>query len=117
MEGPPSNAGGLLMQEELSKWIEIDEEHHAWPYKISISADYDLSIVRPDMKIYKHLRGTYAARYPTLGLTAYGDEKSEAKVNLVELFSYAMHSYKEKGFLEEHLEHMGVENYREKKET
>ena len=63
-------------------------------------------------EIYKHEdSGTFAARYESLRLTAYGDTEDEACTELKKLFNLDINYYRDKGLLEERLNRLGVKWY------
>ncbi len=59
--------------------------------------------------------GEYAARFRSLGLTAYGDTRDEALTALKDFFAFFVRKRRENGTLEWFLDKAGVEWYPEDK--
>lgn len=71
-----------------------------------------LVVVLTPMSVFHHTeREIVAARLETLGLTAYGQDESEAIRACKELFNKFVHSYRDRGEIEERLNQVGVEWY------
>ena len=63
-------------------------------------------------ELYTHrASGVVAARYCSMGLTAYGDTTDDASNKLKKMFNQEVNYYREKGLLSDRLERLGVEWY------
>ena len=67
-------------------------------------------IVKEDL-YEQEARGTFAARYDSMRLTAYGKTAGEASTKLKRLFNQEINYYRGKGLLKQRLERLGVEWY------
>lgn len=78
---------------------------------MSTTTEKVVVIVKPD--VYSHSDGSvFAARFRSLGLTAYGDSRKEALDSLHTMFRVFIDDLRSRGALEQRLDRLGVEWHR-----
>ena len=71
-------------------------------------ADRRVTVITQESLYQDADSGTFAARFPAMGLTVYGNTEAEAVNALQQLFDYDINYYRSKGLLEEHLNRLDV---------